>query len=204
MSHLLRLMFAFAAVSLLAALDAHAAIVYVESVSGDLSGNGLAPTSISVGVGSNEIYGNTGRNSTTGTDRDYFTISVPTGRQIIALVEKAGTTTVGGVSFFAVQPGTQVTVPVSPSDATGLLGWMHYFGTATDVDTLEALGSNGFGATNFTPPLPAGAYAFWVQDTGLGSSSYGFDIVIAPEPGVAALLLLGCGAFGLARTRRSH
>ena len=201
MLHRLRLTFAFAAVSLAGALNAHAAVVYIEAGSGDLSGSGLAPTSISVGVGSNEIYGSTGRTTESGTDRDYFTISVPTGHEIVALVEKAGTTTVGGVSFLAVQSGAQVTVPMAPDDATGLLGWIHYFGATADADILASLGSNGFGATDFIPPLPAQDYAFWIQDTGLGSSSYGFDIVIAPvpEPATAAALLVGALAFGLAR-----
>jgi hypothetical protein len=123
----------------------------------------------------------------------------------VALVEKAGTTSVGGVAFLGVQVGGQVTVPVSPSDATGLLGWIHYFGVTADADILEALGSNGFGATDFIPPLPSGDYAFWIQDTGLGSASYGFDIVISPvpEPRVAAALLLACGALAISRARRA-
>ncbi|MEX2205901.1 MAG: hypothetical protein WEF50_06695 [Myxococcota bacterium] len=192
---------AFAVVSLAAAFGAHAGVVYHEEISGDLSGDGLAPTSVELAVGSNEIYGSTGRTVEAGTDRDYFAISVPTGHEIIALIEKAGTTTVGGVAFLAVQTGSQVTVPVTPDDATGLLGWIHYFGATEDRDILADLGSNGFGATDFVPPLPAGDYAFWVQDTGLGSASYGFDFVIAPvpEPSAAAALLLGLLAFGLAR-----
>lgn len=197
----LRAALAFAAVSLAVGFDAHAGVVHHEEISGDLSGDGLAPTSVDVAAGSNEIYGSTGRTVETGTDRDYFAISVPTGHEIIALIEKAGTTSVGGVAFLAVQVGSQVTVPVSPSDATGLLGWIHYFGATEDRDILVELGSNGFGATDFVPPLPAGDYAFWIQDTGLGSAIYGFDIVIAPvpEPSAAAALLVGLLGFGLAR-----
>lgn len=202
----LRAALAFAAVSLAAGFDASAGVVYHEEISGDLSGDGLAPTSVEVGAGSNEIYGRTGRTVEAGTDLDYFAISVPTGHEFIALIEKAGTTTVGGVSFLAVQNGGQVTVPVSAADASGLLGWIHYFGATEDRDILAGLGSGGFGATDFVPPLPAGDYAFWVQDTGLGSASYGFDFVIAPlpEPGVAGALLLACSALAAARLRRSR
>ena len=205
MSQRMRIAFAFAAVLLVFASRAGAGIVYVEAVSGDLSGSGLAPTSISLGVGSNEIFGSTGRSTELGTDRDYFTVTVPTGHGIFALIERAGTTTVGGVSFLGVQAGPQVTVPTSSADATGLLGWIHYFGATADTDILVDLGTGGFGATDFVPPLPAQDYAFWIQDTGLGSASYGFDIVIAPlpEPG-AAPLLVGLVAFGLARGRARH
>jgi hypothetical protein len=202
MLHCSKLAFAFAAVLLISALRADAAIVYVESVNGDMSGNGLAPTSISVGLGSNEIQGSTGRTVETGTDRDYFAITVPTGFQIIALIEKAGTTTVGGVSFLAIEAGSQVTVPTNAQTAAGLLGWIHYFAVSQDTDILADVGLGGFESTGFIPPLPAGDYAFWIQDTGLGSSSYGFDIVIAaPEPGTAAVALVGLLAVGLARAR---
>ena len=192
-----RLALTLCAASLAVATPARAGIVYDEALSGDLSGNGLGPTSISVGVGSNEIYGSTG-SDLSGTDRDYFVISVPTGHEIVALVEKQGTTTAGGFSFLAVQAGPQVTVPVEPADATGLLGWVHFFTAIGDADILPDLGLGGFGATNFVPPLPAGMYAFWIQDVNFGSTSYRFDFVIAvPEPGVAAAaaagLLRACG-----------
>jgi hypothetical protein len=202
MSHRPRKAFAFAAAALALAFRAEAGIVYDESLSDDLSGDGLAPTSISVLVGSNEIHGSTGRTLELGTDRDYFHITVPSGHRIVSLIERAGTTTVGGVSFIAVEAGTQVTVPTTISDATGLLGWLHYGPVDSDTDVLAALGSSGFGATDFVPPLPAGDYAFWIQDTGLGSSSYGFDIVVAvPEAGTAAALLLASLALGAARAR---
>ena len=41
--------------------NAHAVTVYSESVSGDLSNNGLTPTAITLGLGSNEILGTTGK-----------------------------------------------------------------------------------------------------------------------------------------------
>ena len=42
----------------------HAAIVYDESASSDLSNDGLAPTSVSVAIGSNHILGSTGNTVT--------------------------------------------------------------------------------------------------------------------------------------------
>jgi hypothetical protein len=63
----------------------------------------------------------------------------------------------------------------------------------------------GLGATDFVPPLPSGDYALWVQDTGIGSSSYGFSIVVAlPEPGTATTLLVGLLALAVARVRSAR
>ena len=190
--------------SLCAALAADAATLYDEAVSGDLSGSGLTPNSLSVAEGSNQIFGTTGRDAVTGVDRDYFTFTVPVGYAFVSLIELAGTTVVGGISFIAIQTGPQVTVPSNTPDATGLYGWTHYGPAASPVDILPSMGIPIAGSTGFTPPIGAGAYAFWIQDTGLGSSSYGFDIVIAPvpEPGAAAGVLLGLVALGVARARR--
>ena len=55
------------------------AIVYNESVNGDLSNIGSTPTGISVSIGSNQILGSTGRGTDNVIDRDYFTFVVPTG-----------------------------------------------------------------------------------------------------------------------------
>jgi hypothetical protein len=192
---------AVCAASLAAAPLARAAIVYEESVYGDFSGNGLEPTSISVGAGSNRIFGSSGRVGFD-PDRDYFTVTIPDGYAFVALVELAGTTVNDQISFLGIQAGPQVTVPTSSVTATGLLGWVHYPAASVDTDILAAVGAGAAGATGFTPPLPAGDYAFWIQDTGDGVASYGFDIVIAlPEPGVAAALLLACLSLGSARVR---
>jgi hypothetical protein len=186
------------------ALGAAAATIYDEAVSGDLSGSGLTPTSLSVSAGSNQVFGTTGRDAVTGVDRDYFTISVPSGYQFVSLIELPGTSVVGSLSFLGIQSGSQVTVATNAPDATGLLGWTHFNAAGINTDLLPAIGVPVAGSTGFTPPLGAGAYAFWIQDTGAGSSSYGFDIVIAPvpEPGTAAGVLLGLIALGVARARR--
>ncbi len=193
-------------VGLVGATPASAGIVYDEAVSGDLSNDGLNPTSISLEVGSNQIFGVYGLENVSDIDPDYFTVTIPAGHQLVALVELAGTQVGSAVAFFAIQAGSQVTLFPSPPDATGLLGWTHFGPTAVDVDILPAIGQGELGATGFVPPLPAGDYALWVQDTGPGNSSYGFDLVVAavPEPGVAALLLAICASLARARTRCSQ
>ena len=186
---------------------AHAAVVYSEAVSGDLSDSGLSPTVIGLAAGSNQILGSTGRNAAGTVDRDYFTVSVPAGLSLTALIELPGTTTGGaGVSFIGLQSGAQVTLAPTATSAAGLLGWSHY-GATPNVDLLPAIGASGNGASGFAPPLPAGRYAFWVQELAAGSFSYGFDLVLdapraaVPEPTSLALAALG-GVLMVAARRR--
>ncbi len=73
-------------------------------------------------------------------------------------------------------------------------------------DILPLMGAAGDGASGFTPPLPAGAYAFWIQEL-RQATTYRFDFEIAPVPQpstwtmlLAGLALLGSCARQLRRT----
>lgn len=181
------------------------ALDYNEAVSGDLSNAGLSPTVLGVlTAGSNQIFG-TIASGPNGVDRDYFTVTVPTGFEFVSLTPLSGTTVGDTASFLGLEAGTQVTVPTNAVTATGLLGWTHY--TVADIGTnlLPTMGTAGFGSTGFTPPLGAGNYAFWIQDA--DAARYGFDIKIqaVPEPGSLTLLGgagLSGGLLAFARWRR--
>jgi hypothetical protein len=174
--------------------NAHGVTVYSESVNGDLSNNGLNPTVLTLGVGSNEILGSTGQLAGV-SDRDYFTFTVPSNLKVTQIIEEAGTQAGGGQSlgFFAVQSGTQVTLPTNTATAAGLLGWIHYGPTATDINILPAMGIPANGSSGFIPPLGPGSYAFWLQDTSAGTFNYGLNVVLAPipEPSAGALIITG-------------
>lgn len=172
---------------------APADVIYNESVSGDLSNSGTAPTVLTVSVGSNQVFGSTGKTNNT-VDRDYFTFTVPTGDVLSAITVLPGTQTLGtlGVSFIGMEAGSEVTVGTSPANASGLLGWQHYGTGDIGVDILPLMGTAGDGASGFTPPLPSGTYSFWVQEASAGTVNYGFDFTITtPEPGSQAMLLVG-------------
>jgi hypothetical protein len=185
---------------------APADVIYSESVSGDLSNSGLAPTVLTVSPGSNELSGTTGKNTAGVVDRDYFSFTVPAASVLSSLVLMPGTQTLGplGASFIGIEAGPQVTVSTSATDATGLLGWVHYDTADIGTDVLPLMGTSGLGATGFAPPLPPGTYSFWVQEASVGSVNYGFDFVITPTPEpkrwtllVTGLILLGiCSAGG--------
>lgn len=188
-----------------ALFNVSAAVIWNESVMGDLSNSGLSPTLIGVSPGSNQILGSTGR--TTAVDRDYFTINIPVGLQLTSVTVLPGTTSGGalGFSFIGMQAGSQVTLPVNTATAAGLLGWWHY--TAADVssDILSKMAIPVNGASGFTSPLASGTYSFWVQDFDPGPLPYGFDFQITsvPEPGTWVTLISGLTLFAAAARRRT-
>jgi hypothetical protein len=185
----------------------HASTIYMESVNGDLSNDGLNPTSINVSAGSNMIFGTTGGNTAPNV-RDYFTIFVPANLQLVALIEQAGTQA-GNLGFLGLQSGTQVTLATNTMTAAGLLGWVHYAPTATDINLLATMAIPANGSSGFTPPLGSGSYAFWLQDTSPGTFEYAFNIVLepipapVPEPATLALTLVGLALLPLLRRRSS-
>jgi hypothetical protein len=187
------------ALSLIGSGAANAAVIYNESVSGDLSNSGLTPTGLTVSIGSNQIFGTTGAD--TAPDRDYFKFTVPVGLVLSAITILPGTQNLGpnGDSFFGVEAGPQVTVPVLPADATGLLGWIHYDAGDVGTNILPEMGASDFGATGFKPPLPSGTYSFWLQEGNVGTVPYGLDFTItaAPEPGSWEMLVLCLALFGI-------
>jgi hypothetical protein len=134
---------------------------YKESKKGDLSGDGLAPTKVVLKAGDNIIDGDSGR-----PDRDYFWVKVESGHELYRIVLHTATQIGGNSSFVGVQQGKQVTVDPAEPDAGPLLGWTHFTTEDEGSNILPAI-CEGAGAQGCTPPLAAGNYAFWVQETGV-------------------------------------
>lgn len=179
-----------------APLAAHAvALSWNEALNGDLSNDGLSPTSLSVDVGHNTLLGTTG-NPGTGIDRDYFTFTVAPGTTLNSITLLGSTTISGGASFFAVQAGPQLTVTPAGFGVENLIGFAHYTNDDVGTNLLPLI------APSLSAGLPAGTYSFWVQETG-GPVSYGLEFnITSPVPLPGALLLLLSGLFGLGTMRR--
>jgi hypothetical protein len=184
---------------------AHGDTIYNESVSGDLSNNGLAPTVLNVSMGDNDVLGSTGKSAAGVIDRDYFTFTVPQGLELTAITVLPGTQTLGpdGESFIGVESGPEVTVSTAATTAAGLLGWDHYGTDDIGVNILPLMGTSGLGSTGFTGPLPPGTYSFWVQEASVGSVNYGFDFAITPEPATWTMMLTGLTALVGKTARRA-
>ncbi len=170
------------------------AVIWDESIHGDLSGNHLVPDTLSVSIGSNIIIGSTGDY-----DRDYFHFSLAPGESLTAIV-LLDYVSEDHYSFLAVQEGTFITEdPVDPN-VENLLGWTLFGPHLIGSDLLPLMGE-GMGAIGFVPPLTGSDYAFWLQQTG-DHTDYVLDFQVVPEPSTMAAvgLLLG---LAIRKRRRS-
>lgn len=198
-----------------------AATVWNETVNGDLSSNPLAPTSVAVTPGFNDVLGAAGAalvpgaptfDPTTGApnfDMDFLTFKVPTGYILKSLdpvsiaFSEAGDTK----AFIGLEGGTQITAATNfpySTGAAGLLGWLHVAASDVGTDILPSMGVSGMGATGFSPPLPAGAYTLWIQDDLPVSYDLRIEIAGVPEISTWAMLLAGFGGLGLAGYRQAR
>lgn len=177
-----------------------------ESVNGDLSGDRLNPTPITLTQGSNIITATSG-----GGDLEYYRLFVPGGKRLSAIIAVSNTSP--SLSFIGVQRGTQFTEDPGAPNVANILGYTHFgVGNGTiGTDILDNMGT-GAGAIGFVPPLLPANYTFWSQETG-GSVTYTLDFQVTAIPnavpiprGAMGLLAAGLGAvgaFSLLRRRRA-
>ncbi|HEY2903433.1 MAG TPA: hypothetical protein VGL59_22805 [Polyangia bacterium] len=179
------------------------ATTYDESVSGDLSGNRLAPTAIPLTVGSNRITA-----TSSAGDVEYFHLTVPPGTRMSAIVVVSNTG--ASLSFIAVQRGGTFTEPPTGTNVAQLLGYSHFgVGNGTiGTDILDNIGT-GAGAIGFLPPLTPGDYTFWSQETSGVPSTYTLDFQVttvataAPMPRYSLwLMAFMLAAIGIRMVRR--
>lgn len=195
------------AVAMMALAASAQAAGWNEGVDGDFSNNGLAPTLVSLSAGSNTVWGTTGRAVSGGpVDLDYFTITIPAGFLLSALNVLPGTTALGDGSFIGLMAGNTFTIPPNTGNAVGMLGWTLFSEVNVGDNLLIAMSAPFVGSSGFTPPLPAGNYSFWVQETGVGVSTYGFalEVTAVPEPSTVLSMLGGLALLSVALKRRWH
>jgi hypothetical protein len=186
-----------------------AAVVWNESVNGDLSNSGTTPNSFTLGVGTSSVVGNV---NGSGDSQDWVEVNIPAGLQLSSYTLASYQST-DAQGFTGVQAGSSFVG--SAFSAGSYLGYTHY-GTAAQNGSLPAVNNIGTnllpimgdnvnqspGSLGFTAPLPSGSYTFLIQQLG-ASTSYQFDFGVTSVPEPTSLGLLGGGMLfaGFSRAR---
>ena len=169
---------------LLGAASANGAVIWDESIDGDLSGDYLNPTALSTAGVNNQVLF-----SSVSADREYFSLTIGAGEQLAAIIVDAWTS-VDDLSFLAVAAGTAFpTPPTSPGpDPTVMLGYAHFGAPDLGLDILQSIGA-GPGSQGFSGSLAPGDYTFWAQETGPNAAAATLNFVVTPIPEPSTALL---------------
>lgn len=185
------------------------ALTWDETLDGDLSDDGNAPTLVgTLSAGSNLFSGRMGA-LTEGEpiDADIWNFTIAAGYYLTGINLTSYSTTSGSLgnqSFMAIIDGgtiNQNDQSLHLSNALWGYGQDGFGNTYTDLLALLDAGPD-FGGVGFDGPLPAGNYTFWIQE-GADQINYSIDFVTTPVPEPGSLLLLGvAGLWSLRRRRR--
>lgn len=170
------------------------AVIYNESINGDLSGSFGNPTLLNLTAGGNTVIARMGNNGNTGAtngyDADYFTVTLDPSETLVSI-------TVDSYLFGPFHPGVSFAAYVAASAFAGQ-GAQNIHGRAF----FNA--SSGNILDDFTggpAPLGQGTYSFWLQETSDNLVDYQLTFTVVPEP--SSLLLGACGVgLCLANRRR--
>ena len=179
-------------------------IIHNETVDGDLSDLGTAPTPVELLLGLNTIVGSFGdanlgggNGATDGSDADYFTFTLSPRRVVTAI-----STTREGLAApsFLGQANASTITGVSGS-TQGNLDAGSLFDNGPLIN--DAVGG-GLGIPAVAIPLSPGPQTFLLQETARGAFDYSITFTVSnavPEPSSAALLG-GLAMCGFLRRRR--
>lgn len=171
------------------------AVIYNESINGDLSGIFAMPTPINLMAGANSVIAQFGNNGNTGAtngfDADYFTVTVGSGEELVSV-------TVDSYTFGPNNPGVSF---------AGFVAAAAFAGQEEEDIAGSALfnASSGNILDDFigeSKPLGAGVYSFWFQETSNNIVNYQLTFNVIPEPSSA--LLAACGIWLCLASRRRH
>jgi hypothetical protein len=173
---------------------------YDEAVSGDISGDRTVPTLFALDLGANAL-----RAQSQSGDVEYFHATVPVGTQLTSISLEAYQSE-NTRAFIGVQQGSTFTVSPEAAAPGDMYGYTHFgIGQTPGFNLLGEMGT-AFGAVGFVPPLPAGSYTFWTQQTDPIPTAYtlSFGVADVPEPALAAALHAAAAPALLRHRRRAR
>lgn len=148
-------------------------LLFDEAASGDITDDPNNPEFLQFVVGQNRVNA-----AVVDPDLDYITVNVPAGSQLTA-IEVTDYRSVDDRSFIAIQAGSVFTVLAenAQTEIGNLLGYSHFGVDDIGFDVLARMGT-GQGSQEFTPPLEAGDYTFWMQETGAEPVDFSLNFVV--------------------------
>ena len=171
--------------------------LHSETNSGDLGEDHLAPTTLSLSQGVSFLEVSVNR-----FDVDVFTLTIPAGIQLNAIILRNYGSTSANQSFFGFQEH-RLTLSTFPSSGFG--DPINYVLVGTDDLNSDVLSVMVNANVNLAGPLQAGNHAFWVNETSDNQANMIFEFqssqVTVPEATSSLLLLIGAGCFTLRRHR---
>lgn len=154
----------------------HAAVIWDESVNGELSHSAAAPTILPITVGSNIVHASVGNPG--GLARDYVRFIIPDGHVLTAINLLAYAPE--DIGFTAINAGVHSFFPTPDTDIFFMAG-IHLFHTDVGSDLLElmmtrAVTAEGLGYPEITDP---GSYCMVIQQTAVVITTYSMEFVLA-------------------------
>lgn len=195
---LLKMRFRIITLLALSISNANALTFYSEVLSGDLSGLITSPTSIGqLNPGENIIIGSINEGGSF--NADVFTFSVAPGYTLTSLTFNINS--VAENHFLAMSNETTLDADV---DYLMFASLVTNAQNGDNILVTESDGGNQSGA-GYSPPLAAGDYSLWFQETSNNTVDYTFTLttVAIPEGSQSALLLASISFAVLLLSRRS-
>jgi hypothetical protein len=155
---------------------AGAAVIWDESVNGDLSTDPNAPTPIVFANGSNTITGTVSNSAAVGGDRDYITFTI-SAVQVISEINLLAYSP-DNLSFLALNAGSTSFVPSAATNASFLSG-IHVGASLVGSNLLIPFTTSSVTTNHLsTPLLMPGTYCFMIQQTNNIVESYSLEFVV--------------------------
>ncbi len=190
------LRFAGTLLILSAALASAQVFIHSESLNGDLSDSHVAPTPLALPLGTSFVEFSVGE-----FDTDLFSLHIPMGLRLDAVILRSYTSTANNVSFLGFQEN-RLTLSSPPSSIfPDPINFSLFGQLALNDDLLPAMVLNN---ASLSASLPQGDYAFWINETRNTANvvlELQSSLAPIPEPSIGLYLILGMSAL---LTRRSR